>query len=329
VLAVLLLLLPFAVIPIGLLAVARSASQNDLERRRVWAQATLREAARLLDGELVPTVPGGSLMSVRAEVSDIRVVIDYYTLPRGRSRTQTYTRIHTAGSGPPGFALTVSERGAPLQRGEPLPGPRGLARFRVFPDDARFGERCEVKASDTVLAHAWLAPDVRSAITSALPFSHQLELGGLVTSRCLRAETDVQALLRGVTASLSLAGRGAALQADWQRLAQELQGMVATELWKEADARIEVVGATEVIVEVTRTAPAPLEGHLLTRVRSGRMATATDESSRYLLCQAAGALRGDDGANASGAAMRHSSSVSSWSPSRRRNRCLEALTLSA
>jgi hypothetical protein len=138
---------------------------------------------------------------------------------------------------------------------------------------APFDRRFIVKASDEDLARAWLVPVVTHALVEALPYIHELGEGGEVLSTRIGIESDVNALLRAVNASVSLARRGAAIRAEWRRLAHELQGIVAAEPWANPEPRLEIQEqGTTVLIELTRieSLPKPLRGRLLTCLRASR-----------------------------------------------------------
>lgn len=252
-------------------------------------EAAWRAVANKLRGEFVPA--SGWLprtpMSISAIAGGSRVFVDQYTVSRGRSST-TYTRVQASGEGPRDLRLTVREKDVFSSIG------KVLGAQDVVVGDAPFDERFVVKASDEDLARAWLVPDVTRAWFEALPYACEVGPNGKVVATRLGVESDADALLRAVKASVSIAGRGAAIRAEWGRLAHELRGVVGATPWIDREPRLEIQEqGTAVIVELARSEwkPKALRGRLLTTVRARRPAP----GGEHFAAAAKGALNERDG----------------------------------
>jgi hypothetical protein len=280
---------PLAFVVVGVSAAAWR--HFEYVRKKAERQDTAwRAAASDLQGEFVPASGWFSKtpMSISAVAWGRRVIIDHYKVGDGKSST-TFTRVQAAGEGPPDLSLTLREKGILSSIGKAL-GAQDIAL-----GDGPFDQRFAVTTSDEDLARAWLVPEVTGALFEARPYSHELVAGGQVTSIRRDIENDDHALLRAAKACVLLAGRGAALRAEWRRLAQELHGVVVAEPWADPEPRLEIQErGTAVFIDLVRSEslPKPLRGRLLTSVWGRRPPGRVD----HFVAAEKGTLRERDGA---------------------------------
>jgi hypothetical protein len=236
---------------VGVVALAAYIDKTNTQRREaVWA-----EAARRLDGGFFP----GSLfsparsMGIVATIEGVEVCIDCPTVPRGRARA-TYTRTSAPAEAPAVFTMRIYEESLLSTLG------KKLGMQDVVVGDARFDELFVVKASDEAMARAWLVPTVTEMI-SRLSWSHDLQDCRLTSMRPGIVE-DANELVHAALTTARLAARGAALRAEWERLARQLGGVLRGGLWGAgaralgSGAAIEIGGpALPVCVEIARSRP--------------------------------------------------------------------------
>jgi hypothetical protein len=230
----------------GALALIASFSRAETMRReRLWA-----EVARRLNGRFAPG--GGSLLQRRSMVIDapiegVNVRIDLHTVHNGKSST-TYTRVAAMAEAPPSLTLRIYEEGFFTTVG------KKLGMQDVVVGHAEFDDLFVVKASDEDLARAWLARTVTEPLCRLLSWSHHLQ-SGFVRATCLGVVEDLGELTRAALAVARFAGRGAALRADWDRVAQDLGGVLTGEIWRDAEPAIALGGSgSPVRIEIAHAA---------------------------------------------------------------------------
>ncbi len=225
-------------------------------------------------------------MAIDAPIDGVDVHIDLYTVRHGDSST-TYTRVTAMAETPFGLTLRIHQEGFFSNIGKKL----GMQDVAV--GHPEFDDLFVVKASDEDLARAWLVPEVTELLHGVVSWSHRLE-GGMVSSMCVGFVEDVGELTRAALAVARFAGRGGALRADWDRVAQSLGGVMTGHLWRDGAPTIALdrSGST-VRIELARAA-LPSRRHrtgLVTRVCAERSG-ATREP---FVAARAGQLTEDDG----------------------------------
>jgi hypothetical protein len=247
----------------GILGMVVRAGRATAQRRvAVWAEAARRLAAGFLPGSEGSLFSSGRSMRIVATLEGVEVCIDCHTVSEGRSST-TYTRVSALAQAPAEFTLRIFEETLLSTLG------KKLGTQDVVVGDPRFDEIFVVKSSDEEMARAWLVPGVTSFI-SRLSWSHDLA-GGRVTSTCPEIVEDVHELVHAAWTTARLAGRGAALRAEWELLAQHLGGVLRGDLWRDSAPAIEVGGPTSpVCVELARAELPKHPRRIATRVRAAR-----------------------------------------------------------
>jgi hypothetical protein len=249
----------------AIIALVRTTLRRDAAERReqLWS-----EVARRLDGRFTPGERAffrGRSMRIDAVVEGVEVEVDTY-VEASHDNSKTYTRVAARAEAPFGMTLRIFEEGLLSGLG------KMLGMQDVVVGHGPFDQRFVVKASDEDLARAWLVRSVTSPLCELVSWSHRLERGQ-VTSRCAGIVENVDELSRAAHATALLAARGAALRAEWSRLAETLGGVLRGEPWRDAEPAIAVGGAASpVFVELARRA-LPYEEHRLrfvTRVRAHR-----------------------------------------------------------
>jgi hypothetical protein len=240
----------------ALLGMVVRANQAVVRRREaVWG-----EAARRLGGGFVPT--GKESIGIVATLEGVEVCIDCHTVSEGGS-SRTYTRVSALAQAPAEFTLRIFEETPLSSLG------KKLGAQDVVVGDPRFDEIFVVKSSDEEMARAWLVPGVTSWI-SRLSWSHDLG-SGRVTSTCPEIVEDIHELVHAAWTTARLAGRGAALRAEWELLAQHLGGVLRGELWRDSAPAIEVGGPTSAVcVELARAELPNRPRRIATRIRAAR-----------------------------------------------------------
>jgi hypothetical protein len=246
---------------IGILGMVSRANRESAERCQVvWA-----EAARRLEGRLSPgegAIFSVSSMAIVATIEGVEVCLDCHTVKEGRKST-TYTRVSAQAEAPVEFTLRVFAETVLSGLG------KKLGMQDVVVGDPRFDEVFVVKSSDEEMARAWLVPAV-TKLVSRLSWSHDLGRGR-VTSTCPGVVEDVHELVHAASTTARLAGRGAALRAEWERLALHLGGVLRGELWRDSRPAIEVGGPTSPVhVELARAELPNQSRRIATRVRAAR-----------------------------------------------------------
>jgi hypothetical protein len=243
----------------GILGMLAQASRANTQRREaVWA-----EAARRLEGGFKA---GESRlfrsMAVVATIDGVEVCIDCAAVSQGKTST-IYTRVSAPAEAPAVFTMRITEETLLSTLG------KKLGMQDVVVGDSKFDELFVVKASDEEMARAWLVPAVTKMI-SRLSWSHDLT-DCRTTSMGPGIVEDVNELLHAALTTARLAGRGAALRAEWELLSQHLGGVLRGELWRDSRPAIEVGGpASPVLVELARAELPSRPRRIATRVRAAR-----------------------------------------------------------
>ncbi|MFO0756473.1 MAG: hypothetical protein U0359_08280 [Byssovorax sp.] len=199
--------------------VAMAVSRQQMAKRAVVWQRVAEE----IGGRFEPSSGGfwkPDPMKIVAQLDDITVVVDHYTVSHGRSST-TYTRIYAEASGPNALTLKVYEEGVLSSLG------KAFGTQDIDTGDRAFDDVFIVKSNDEGLARLWLDDrKLRETLTEARPYSLTLE-NRAVTSTKVGIDDDPRRLITAIRAVAQCAARGAKLGKRWRKLAAKLGGEVS------------------------------------------------------------------------------------------------------
>jgi hypothetical protein len=206
-------------------AVATATAAIRLERRwRTRVETAWREAARLADGEFVPTrrsfwKPSRARLVAVFEPG-IEVVVDHHVVSNGKSAT-SYTRVIAPAPGAGQLDIRLRRENALTHVGKAL----GLGDIEL--GDPEFDSRYLLRSNDPWLTRAWIDAPVRAALL-ATPREYDATLDdGDVKLQRVGLELHAEQLVETMRAAATLAAGSLSLMQRWRELAAGLGGRIA------------------------------------------------------------------------------------------------------
>ena len=214
------------VLAIGLLAggAITGVIYSIVKIQRVKQKQAWSSAAEELGAQFTPEVGEwyqGKTMQINAQLDNIPVLADHYTVSHGKSST-TYTRLRAIASGPFELHLHIYEEGFFSTLG------KAFGTQDVIIGAQAFDDKFIVKASDEELCKAWVNDDIQAKLLEVSEYSFQLKKCEVTVTR-VGIELNPQKLADAIRAIAAFANGGHQLLERLRATAQELRGSLSCE----------------------------------------------------------------------------------------------------
>jgi hypothetical protein len=209
-------LLAVGTIAVGVYSLAKAQKEK---QQQAWSSA-----AEELGAQFTPEVGEwyqSKTMQLNAQLDNIQVLVDHYTVSHGKSST-TYTRLKALASSPIELHLHIYEEGFFSTLG------KAFGTQDVIIGAQAFDDKFIVKASDEEFCRAWMNNDIQTKLLEVSEYSFLLKKYQVVVTK-VGIETNPQKLVGAIRAIAAFANGGKRMMEKLQVTAQELRGTLLCE----------------------------------------------------------------------------------------------------